>query len=183
MIVGVDEAGRGPLAGPVVACALYFKEKINFKVKDSKELSPQRREELFHRLLEKSVYSLACHSNNHIDQHNILASTFSCCNRAIGALLKKLPSSKKPTFIIDGNLFSTALPIKYKCVVGADKKVKEVSAASIMAKVVRDHFMRLIDTVCPEWEFSRHKGYPTKRHRELIDAFGACEFHRNSFRW
>ena len=181
IIVGADEAGRGPLAGPVVACALCLNGAEHTGIKDSKELTAGKREEIFFYLAKTAVYSIALVSCRHIDKKNIRQSTLLAFNRAIFNLLKKAPYLKKAFYIIDGNDFYTDLGIKYKCVPRADKTVKEVSAASIMAKVFRDHLMALADTVYPDWEFAGHKGYPTLRHRALIKKLGISDFHRKSF--
>lgn len=182
MIVGVDEAGRGPLAGPVVGCALYLQDDAFCKeLKDSKKLTPAKREELFHWLMRSSIFSIGCVSHRDIDKYNILEATMICFNRAIQGLLDKAAFLKDATFIIDGNMFRTKLDIKYRCIVGADSKFREVSAASIVAKVIRDYLMHVADFLYPRWKFSQHKGYPTKQHRELIKQKGWCDFHRISF--
>lgn len=182
MIVGVDEAGRGPLAGCVVAAAVYIKKDFSFYVGDSKEIAPQKREEIFAKLREHTLFSVALSTPSEIDKINILEATFLCFNRAIEGIIKKEPSLKKAKFIIDGNIFRTPLKINYSCIKGADKKIKSVSCASIIAKVVRDHFMRIADFLYPEWKFSLHKGYPTKQHRYLLEKNPLTFLHRRSFR-
>ncbi|MBU1122271.1 MAG: ribonuclease HII [Candidatus Omnitrophota bacterium] len=181
MIVGIDEAGRGPLAGVVVGCALYLRKLPPFVVKDSKELSPLVREKIVPWLCEHASFSVGIATSEEIDKINILQATFLTFNRAIKGLLAKEPSLRKATFIVDGNLFRTKLDIKYICMEKADKKIKEVSCASIMAKVVRDYFMKLVDFLYPQWEFSQHKGYPTQRHMALLNEYPLTPFHRRSF--
>jgi ribonuclease HII len=181
MIVGVDEAGRGPLAGPVVSCALYLKKKPPFKVKDSKKTYSLLREEIFSWLLNNSIFSVGYATAEEIDKVNILKATFLSFNRAIKDLLKKAPYLKKATFIIDGNSFVTDLDIKYICKKKADTYVKEVSCASIVAKLARDYLMNLADFVYPQWEFFQHKGYPTRRHISLIEKYNLSPIHRRSF--
>lgn len=181
MIVGVDEAGRGPLAGVVTGCALYLKIEPPFEVKDSKELTPAAREKIFDWLLRNSVFSLALATPKEIDSLNILQATFLTFDRAIQGLLAKAPYLTDAQFIIDGNLFSTSLGIRYACMEKADKYVKAVSCASIMAKVSRDHLMRTADFLYPEWGFFQHKGYPTRRHFLLAKTKKLTPLHRRSF--
>lgn len=181
MIVGVDEAGRGPLAGDVVACALCLLREAPPEVRDSKELSPDLRERIIPWIFENAVFSVSRATPVEIDKHNILEATFLAFNRAIEGLLKKLPALKDADFIIDGNLFHTKLSIKYTCVEKADKTIKQVSCASIVAKVVRDYFMNLAGFLYPQWNFSRHKGYPTKEHFSLLDKYPLTPLHRRSF--
>ena len=181
MIVGVDEAGRGPLAGVVVACALAFKKEPPFEVKDSKLLSARLREEAFSWLIENSQFRVGIARVCEIDRFNILEATFLAFNRAIKSLLIDFRSLKTAKFIIDGTLFRTNLALDYLCMKGADRKVKEVSCASIMAKVTRDHLMKTAHFLYPEWNFSKHKGYPTSEHFSLIKKHRLSPLHRRSF--
>ena len=181
MIVGVDEAGRGPLAGVVSACALHLISRPPFEIKDSKELSVQAREEIFPWLMRNAVFSVSVATPEEIDRLNILEATFLCFDRAIAGILAKSPRLKDAEFIIDGPLFRTSRDIKYRCVIGADKLVKEVSCAAIMAKVARDHLMKTADFLYPEWDFASHKGYPTRAHRDIVAQKGLTPLHRRSF--
>ncbi len=181
MIVGVDEAGRGPLAGVVIGCALHLKQDPPKGIRDSKELSQRQREEFFKWITQNSLYSVHVATPAEIDKHNILEATFLTFNRAIQALLQKAPHLKKAKFIIDGTGFHTKLDIRYDCMKQADKKVKAVSCASIVAKVVRDYLMGLADFLYPEFNFSQHKGYPTKEHVSLINKHSLTPLHRRSF--
>jgi ribonuclease HII len=181
MIVGLDEAGRGPLAGVVSGCALYLKKEPPFTVKDSKMLSPISRERIFHWLTANAIFSVNIATVEEIDKFNILEATFLAFNRSIRALLKKAPYLKDATFIVDGNLFRTDLKVNYRCIVGADKTVKEVSCASIMAKVTRDYLMQALDFLYPQWNFTKHKGYPTREHFSLIKKYMLSPIHRRSF--
>ena len=181
MIVGIDEAGRGPLAGGVVACALCLQSRPPFRIRDSKMLSALLREEVFSWLSCNSFFSVDIASHEEIDELNILEATFLAFNRAIKKLLNKHPSLAKANFIVDGNIFRTDLRLNYKCVKEADKKVKEVACASIIAKVFRDHLMNFADFLYPEWNFSQHKGYPTQEHFSLIEKYPITPFHRRSF--
>lgn len=181
MIVGVDEAGRGPLAGSVVGCALYLKKIPPFPVKDSKALSIYKREEFFSYLISNAIISLGIATSEEIDKFNIRQATFLAFNRAIENILRKASYLKKAIFIIDGNAFDTHLNIKYRCKVGADKKVREVACASVVAKVIRDHLMRVADFLYPDWNFSQHKGYPTCQHFSLIEKYSLSPLHRYTF--
>lgn len=181
MIVGVDEAGRGPLAGVVVGCALFLKQKPPAEVRDSKELSATSREKLFCWIVDNSVFSVKTAATEEIDNVNILQATFLTFNRAIEELLRKAPDLQKATFIIDGGLFRTTQDINYRCMEKADQKIKAVSCASIVAKVTRDYLMELADFLCPQWNFTKHKGYPTKKHISLIEKYDLSPFHRKSF--
>ncbi|MDD3296170.1 MAG: ribonuclease HII [Candidatus Omnitrophica bacterium] len=181
MIVGVDEAGRGPLAGAVVVCALAFKKNPPFSIKDSKVLSWARRQEIFSLLSEYALFRVSLASAREIDEINILEATFLAFNRAIKGLLKVEPSLRSARFVIDGTLFRTDLDIDYVCMKRADSRIKEVSAASIVAKVTRDHLMDSLNFLYPQWGFSKHKGYPTKEHMEQVHRCDLTPFHRKSF--
>lgn len=181
MIVGIDEAGRGPLAGVVVACALHLKEEPPFLVKDSKALSVSSREKIFTWLLHYAQFAVDVASVQEIDRHNILGATLLAFNRAIERLLVKAPALKDAHFIIDGLHFRNDLNLRASCIVEADKRIKEVSCASIVAKVFRDHLMNSIDFLCPQWRFAKHKGYPTKEHVLLIQKYALSPFHRRTF--
>ena len=181
MVVGLDEAGRGPLAGVVVACALHLKKEPPFTIKDSKSLSASMREEIFSWLTYKSVFGVGIASNQEIDKVNILEATFLAFNRAIKKLLSKSAKLKKAKFIVDGNHFRSDLELNYICQPKADVYVKEVSCASIVAKVVRDYLMNSVDFLYPQWNFSQHKGYPTAEHFSLIEKLTLTPFHRRSF--
>jgi ribonuclease HII len=182
MIVGVDEAGRGPLCGPVVACAFYFKRRAKGLIlKDSKKLSHFRREELFGILTRLGIFSLSFATPKEVDKYNILGATNLCFERAIEGVIKKYPRLRQATFIIDGNNFKTDLKIKYSCIEKADEKIREVASASILAKFFRDYLMGVLDFIYPEWHFGEHKGYPTRYHRELLKKIEPTPFHRKSF--
>lgn len=181
MVVGLDEAGRGPLAGVVVACALHLAKEPPFAVKDSKKLSASMREEIFSWLTYSSVFGVGIATNREIDKVNILEATLLAFNRAVGELLEKSPKLKKAKFIVDGSHFRSDLKLNYICQPKADTCVKEVSCASIVAKVVRDYLMNSVDFLYPQWNFSQHKGYPTAEHFSLIERYALTPFHRRSF--
>lgn len=181
MIVGVDEVGRGPLAGCVVAGALHIEDEIDLPLKDSKSLSHAQREHYFEQFKDKVVFALGLATREEIDTYNILEATFIACNRAIALLIEKHSHLKDALFIVDGNRFKTGLPIRYECVVGADKRVREVACASIVAKLFRDHLMGVADFCFPRWGFSTHKGYPTPEHLNLVRRQALSPLHRKSF--
>jgi len=177
-IAGVDEAGRGPLAGPVVAAAVIFPENINFKgLEDSKKLTEKLREELFD-IIKQTAVSVGVGIVNHsvIDEINILNATFRAMHMAIDQL------NYQPEYLlIDGPYFAGA-NIPFSTIIRGDTKSASVAAASIIAKVTRDRLMREYDMKFPEYGFSRHKGYATYQHIEAIKKFGLCQIHRKSFR-
>ncbi len=182
LICGIDEAGRGPLAGPVVAAAVIFEEGfIIDKVNDSKLLKDYERENLFIRITDKCLeYSVIEISHSEIDQINILKATMKAMLQAILKL-----KHKPDKFLIDGNYFRLAdnyqNEINYGTVIDGDAKIFEISAASILAKVTRDNIMRGYHLRYPDYEFHRHKGYSTAAHIQKIRQAGLCDIHRRSF--
>jgi len=179
--VGLDEVGRGPLAGPVVAAAVLLIHNSKFlipKLRDSKKLTPKKREE-FYKLIIKNPqikWGIGKVSEKVIDKINILEATKLAMIRAIKNL------ERKPDFlIIDGN-FKLNLPIPQKSIVKADEKVFSVALASIIAKVKRDHLMRNLAKKYSKYGFEKHKGYGTLQHRTLLKKHGPCSIHRKSFR-
>ena len=175
---GVDEAGRGSLAGPVTAAAVILGK--NFKGKnldDSKKLSQSKRLEL-KKLIEKNAlaYSVAFVSSYEIDKNNILNSTFIAMHKSIEGL------NIEPDFIVvDGNLFKPYRDLKYKCIVKGDKKYQNIAAASILAKTYRDEYMSNLHIKFPEYNWIKNKGYGTKFHIDMITKFGRTKYHRKSF--
>jgi ribonuclease HII len=181
-IAGVDEAGRGPLAGPVVAAAVILDPVHPIAgLADSKKLSPVRRDHLAAEIRARAVaWAVAWADPAEIDAINILAATMLAMRRAILGLCVT------PTMVqIDGNrlpnLDFAAPRIKGEAIVGGDDKVAAISAASIIAKTTRDQIMIDIDHLYPNYEFARHKGYGTEVHRQRLQDFGPCEHHRRSF--
>ncbi|MEO0102413.1 MAG: ribonuclease HII [candidate division WOR-3 bacterium] len=177
LIAGVDEAGRGPLAGPVVACALILKPGTKIKgIKDSKLLSPKNREKLY--LVIKSnalAIGIGKVSEKMIDRLNIRKATLLAMKRAILKL-----KSKPDLVVVDGNdCPKIKLPIF--SLIGADRKVFSCACASIIAKVERDKIMVRYHKLYPEYQFAIHKGYPTKRHKELLRRYGPSPIHRLTF--
>ena len=177
-ICGVDEAGRGPLAGPVCAAAVILPEDTNIQgLNDSKKLSEKKREELYNLIVKTAVsYSVAYGTLEEIEKYNILEATFLAMNRAINGL-----SVKSDYALIDGNLIPKAIKTPCETVVKGDSKSSSIAAASILAKVTRDRLLLEYDKMYPEYNFKKHKGYGTKEHYEAIKKYGVCEVHRLSF--
>jgi ribonuclease HII len=182
LVAGVDEAGRGPLAGPVVAAAVILNpEKPIAGLADSKKLSAGRRDALAREIRERSMsWAVGWSHAGEIDDVNILAATMLAMRRAIARL------SVAPTGVrVDGNRLPDLVfgdtRLEGEAIVGGDGKVAAISAASIIAKTTRDGIMEFLDRVYPQYEFARHKGYGTRIHLEQLRRFGPCEQHRASF--
>lgn len=177
-VCGVDEAGRGPLAGPVCAAAVILPEgTVIDGLNDSKKLSEKKREMLFDVIKEKSIaWSVAFASVEEIEEHNILNATFIAMNRAIEGL-----SLKADFALIDGNRVPKDIKIPCETVVKGDSKSMSIAAASVLAKVTRDRLMLELDEKYPIYEFKKHKGYGTALHMDLIRKYGPSECHRPSF--
>lgn len=175
-ICGIDEAGRGPLAGNVVAAAVIMPEGLVIEgLNDSKKLSEKKRDALFDIICEKTVYSIAWATPAEIDELNILNATMLAMRRAVEGLPVKADFA-----LIDGNC-SRGFSIPTKTVVGGDAKSMSIAAASVLAKVTRDRQCAELDKTYPEYGFAGHKGYPTKAHREKVIEIGPCPEHRKSF--
>jgi len=181
-VVGIDEAGRGPLAGPVVAGAVIIRKFLisNFefsKINDSKKLSPQKRGEAY-KIITKNKnieWGIGIVSEKIIDKINILEATKLAMIKAVKNL------KTKPDFLIlDGNM-KLDIKIPQKSIVKADGKVFSVAAASILAKVTRDRIMEKLHKKYPKFRFNIHKGYPTKEHVKMLGKYGFCPIHRKSF--
>lgn len=176
-ICGVDEAGRGPLAGPVCAAAVILhKGEIIEGVNDSKKLTEKKREALYDVIKEKAVaYSIAFASVEEIEEMNILNATMLAMKRAVEGL--EVPADYA---MIDGNKIPDLI-IPAECVVKGDANSMSIAAASILAKVTRDRLCAEYETEYPQYGFAKHKGYGTKLHREMILKYGPCQIHRMSF--
>lgn len=190
-VVGIDEAGRGPLAGPVVASAVLLKErKFKNKISDSKQMTPQERESAFHEIFEKAYIGIGIMNENIIDADNILQATFHAMNQAISDLIYRLPLEERSreTFpremhlLIDGNIFRNEHPFSYQTIVDGDCRCRSVACASIIAKVIRDRILTVYDRIYPQYGFRQHKGYSTESHRQAIKDHGLSRIHRRSFR-
>ena len=176
-VCGIDEAGRGPLAGPVVAAAVILPEDIQLPgVNDSKKITEKKREILFDFVKEHALaYGIGEASETEIDEINILQATFLAMRRAVEAL--QIPADYA---MVDGNRIQ-GLPVPAETVIGGDGKVLSIAAASILAKVTRDRYMRDMAAQYPEYGFEKHKGYGTKAHYAAIEQYGICPLHRKTF--
>ena len=177
LICGVDEAGRGPLAGPVCAAAVILPRGLEIDgLDDSKKLSEKKREKLFDDIVNAAVsYGIAFASVEEIEEHNILGATFMAMNRAIEQL-----SPKPELALIDGNR-NKGICIESRCVVKGDSKCADIAAASILAKVTRDRYMLEMAEKYPQYRFEQHKGYGTKLHYEMLREYGPSPIHRRDF--
>lgn len=196
VIIGVDEAGRGPLAGPVVAGAVIPKN-INFSqidpasdewkiVRDSKTLSEKQRETAFDFVTEHFHVGVGISNADTIDRMNILEATFLAMKKAINDVASALHQSLAHTeseaiILIDGNQIIPNFSAEQYAVPQGDGRSKTIAAASIIAKVTRDRMMLAYDKEYPEYKFAKHKGYGTKVHMEALTEYGPCPIHRNSF--
>ncbi len=206
-VIGTDEAGRGPLAGSVVAAAAIYrdpsfeipeeKNKLMDFVRDSKTISHKKREELFDFIHENFYIGVGICDHKTIDEINILEASFLAMKKAVTSLLKasnfQFPISNfqinsndqisklKKIILVDGNKKIPNFSMDQKSIIGGDKIVKSISAASIIAKVTRDRMMLEAHEKYPQYGFDKHKGYGTKMHMEALQQFGPCEIHRQTF--
>ena len=177
LIAGVDEAGRGPLAGPVCVAAVILPDNAYLqKINDSKKLTDKIKDKLYDEIKKTAVaYSIVMVSHEEIDRLNILNATYKGMCDSVNEL------SVKPDYVlVDGNSVK-GMDIPHECVVKGDSKSISVAAASILAKVTRDRYMTELDAKYPQYNFKKHKGYPTKEHYEALKKYGASEVHRKSF--
>lgn len=174
---GVDEAGRGPIAGPVFASAVIFEEPLICKViNDCKRLKPEERKRAFEFIKKNAFWSVGIATEEEIETLNILGATKLAMKRAVLTL-----PIEPDALIIDGSI-KLGIEIYEKPVVKGDAKSMSIASASIVAKVERDKYMEKLDRICPGYFFSKHKGYPTKEHRRIISAKGPSPYHRMGFR-
>lgn len=176
-VCGVDEAGRGPLAGPVCAAAVILPEGVELPgLNDSKKLTEKKREALFPLIEEKAIaYAIAFASVEEIERMNILAAALLAMDRAIGQL-----DPAPALALIDGNTVR-GISVPARSVVGGDGKVAAIAAASVLAKVTRDRLMLEMAEKYPQYGFEKHKGYGTREHYAALEKYGACPAHRPSF--
>ncbi len=176
-ICGIDEVGRGPLAGPVVAGAVVLpKGSRILYINDSKKLSAKKREELFDIIKEEALdYGIGIVDNEEIDEYNILNATYMAMNKALNAL------KKKPDYLLLDAVTIPDLDIKQFPIIKGDAKSISIAGASILAKVTRDRLMYKYDEIYPQYGFKHHKGYGTKEHYEAIEKYGITPIHRKSF--
>jgi ribonuclease HII len=177
LVAGVDEVGRGPLAGPVVACACLIPEAVQLAgIRDSKLVSPQTRQKLFREIMRHALIGIGVVGHEEIDRINILNASLLAMRKAVLAL----PVS--PDFILVDGIFKIRLPIFQMPVVRGDEQLVSVGAASIVAKVTRDEMMAVYDEKYPGYGFRQHKGYPTEIHIAALQEHGPSPIHRKSFR-
>ena len=177
IVCGIDEAGRGPLAGPVCAAAVILPEGCEIEgINDSKKLTEKKREALYDVIIEKALaYGIATADEKEIDEINILQATYLAMNRAFQKL-----GIKPDMALVDGNR-DPKLGIPTQTIVKGDARSMSIAAASILAKVTRDRFMLEMDKKYPEYQFAKHKGYGTKLHYEMLTQYGPSEIHRMTF--
>ena len=176
-LCGVDEAGRGPLAGPVCAAAVMLPQGLELAgLNDSKKLTEKKREQLFDLICENAIsYGIAFATVEEIEERNILGATFLAMNRAIAQL-----APKPALALIDGNRDS-GIETNSRCIIDGDAKCASIAAASILAKVTRDRYMLRMAETYPMYGFEKHKGYGTKQHYAALREYGPCAIHRPSF--
>ncbi|MEW6051959.1 MAG: ribonuclease HII [Candidatus Zixiibacteriota bacterium] len=178
-ICGVDEVGRGPLAGPVVAAAVILPKGCEIEgLDDSKKLTPSQRDELFEEIVGRDLpCAIGIMDHETIDKVNILRASLMAMRKAVAEL------KQSPEFIlVDGTFPIPNLPQPQLAVVGGDGRCKAIAAASIIAKVTRDRIMDHYQELYPSFSFSTHKGYPTPLHLKELDEYGPCDIHRKSFK-
>ena len=176
-ICGIDEAGRGPLCGPVVAAAVILPDEYNILyINDSKKLSETKREEVYKEIDKYAVaYGVGIVSPERIDEINILQATYEAMRTAIHKL------SVTPDILLNDAVTIPMVDIKQVPIIKGDAKSQSIAAASIVAKVTRDHLMEEYDKLYPEYGFAKHKGYGTKQHTQALLEYGACPIHRKTF--
>ncbi len=183
-VVGIDEAGRGPLAGPVVAAAVCINEHdFSCRIDDSKKLNEKQRHDAFDEILANCDFGVGLISEEQIDKYNILQATFMAMKAAVLDLAMQVQlKPDKVCLLIDGNQFSCDLPYAHRTIVGGDSQSLSIACASIIAKVTRDRLLVAYDKIFPEYGFAQHKGYPTKEHKKAIALHGLSPIHRRTFR-
>ncbi len=176
LVAGVDEAGRGPLAGPVVVAAVLFEGRVPKGLDDSKRLTAADRERLYDLILEKGLVSVVVASRARIDRMNILRASLWGMSRAVAGL-----PVRPDHVLVDGNMLPPRLPCPAEAIIGGDGLSVSIAAASIVAKVTRDRLMAQLGRTFPNYGFAEHKGYATAAHVAAITTHGPCIHHRRSF--
>ena len=177
LICGVDEAGRGPLAGPVVVASCILPPFLRIKgINDSKKLSVKKREELYKIIVKQAIdYKIVFVSNEDVDKYNIYQATKKGMLEAISKL------KVQPDYALIDAMPLHELELKHDSIIHGDARCASIAAASILAKVTRDHYMEKMDVKYPNYGFKKHKGYPTKDHLEALEKYGPCKIHRKTY--
>ncbi len=189
VVIGIDEAGRGPLAGPVVCACVAWRDGVKrpkIKLNDSKSLTPTQRKEAFRFIVDNLYWSVEIVDVYTIDRLNIRRATLSGMVKALEAMLRRYPELGEQNLLvlIDGKdeiELPNSINGRCRAVVKGDKHVLEIACASILAKVIRDHIMLALDQLYPDYGFADHKGYATARHLEVINRIGPSRVHRRSY--
>ncbi len=182
-IAGVDEVGRGCLAGPVVCAAVILPAESRpwiGLVRDSKRLSPKKRQLLSEYILEECAWAIVEGPPSQVDQDNILQTTLACMRECIENIVSQ--GAKPGLVLVDGNRTIPGVSLPQEAIIGGDDIDKSIGAASIIAKVHRDNYMIEMDVMYPNYGFAQHKGYGTAQHREAIMVHGPCDIHRFTFK-
>jgi len=190
-IIGVDEAGRAPLAGPVVAAAVWLKDRnFSVSIRDSKKMTARQRETALLEIQQRAYVGIGIISETVIDEHNILRATFMAMTNAVNDLLAGV--RRDPTLkiadrdiklLIDGPYFKSDLSYAFEPIIQGDDRSFSIACASVVAKVTRDRILRAYDRVFPGYGFERHKGYPTAFHLETLARLGPSLIHRKTFKY
>lgn len=187
LVIGVDEAGRGPIAGPVTACAVYFpelnkeiKEALNY-LDDSKKVNQKLREELSLEIKKHAIYHISEASVREIEKINILQASLLAMRRACQEVISQINTEKTPLILVDGKFIIPKYNVEQMSVIKGDSKSASIAAASILAKVHRDNFMKEIAEKFPQYCWHQNKGYPTAAHIEALREHGQCKWHRKTF--
>ena len=176
-IAGVDEVGRGPLAGPVVVAAVIFEGKrFPRGLRDSKLLEVEERERLYKKILASGLVAVVAASRARVDRMNVLQASLWAMNKAVRAL-----PQRPDHVLVDGNMVPPNLPCRAETLIGGDNRSVSIAAASIVAKVTRDKLMQRVGQAFPDYGFERHKGYSTPAHFAALSEYGPCAHHRRSF--
>ncbi len=190
LVIGIDEAGRGPLAGPVVAAAVALRDThFDLAIRDSKKMSERQRERAYEQIFQKAYVGIGIMNEAVIDEKNILGATFLAMNGAVRQMFDFYQDQlrdftrqpKRVCLLIDGNQFKPEFAYPYVTIVNGDSLSLSISCASIIAKVTRDRILKIYDHIFPQYGFIKHKGYPTASHREALERFGISPIHRRSY--
>lgn len=189
-VIGIDEAGRGPLAGPVVASAVLLRS-ISFEqpINDSKKMTERQRERAFLEIFDKAYVGIGVISEAVIDSTNILQATFLAMERAVRQLIAVMPNEdalseyfeSEVLLLVDGPHFRSSLPYRFRPIIDGDARSLSIACASVVAKVHRDRILKTYDSIYPQYGFKSHKGYPTASHRKAIIQNGLSPIHRKTF--